>query len=488
MKIGLVLLVLGVLHFFNVFFLNRYRRGRLRQQQTQPPLPPAGRLPMHPQQPPAAAAAARHGRSHPAVAGPDRRTDASAGAGVTELADPAGHGAGRIGYFTVLYDEGCPICRAAHRWLAGRAQLVPLVFVPAGSAEARQRFPGLDHAATLRDLTVIADTGAVYVHDGAWLACLWALADYRGDGRAARIAAAAARGPPVHRRGRRRPAGRPGRRTTVTSVTTAAGDAPPPEEKPRRARGEQTRQLILETALRLFRERGYAETTMRAIAKEAGVAVGNAYYYFDSKEHLIQGFYDRNQQAHRAAAEAVLRSRAGLRRPAARRAARGDRREPSRTTRSRPPSSRPRPSRRRRSARSPASPRRPGRRPSRSSATWWRGPRSSSTRSCARNCPSCSGWAGWAWCCSGSTTGPPDQRRTRRLIDGVVPLIDRLVGAVPAARPAARAAPDPGPDRDHPPRRLTTLRLLVGRHISSVADQCDIDRSLAGSRSASLLH
>jgi len=99
---------------------------------------------------------------------------------VTELADPAGHGAGRIGFFTVLYDAGCPVCRAAHRWLAGRAQLVPLHFVPAGSAEARQRFPGLDHAATLRDLTVVADTGAVYVGDGAWLACLWALADYRG--------------------------------------------------------------------------------------------------------------------------------------------------------------------------------------------------------------------------------------------------------------------------------------------------------------------
>ncbi len=49
LKIGLVLLVLGVLHFFNVFFLNRYRRGRLRQQQIQPPLPPAGRLPVHPQ-------------------------------------------------------------------------------------------------------------------------------------------------------------------------------------------------------------------------------------------------------------------------------------------------------------------------------------------------------------------------------------------------------------------------------------------------------
>jgi hypothetical protein len=44
-KVGLVLLVLGVLHFFNVYFLGRYRRGRLRQAQTRPPLPPAARLP-----------------------------------------------------------------------------------------------------------------------------------------------------------------------------------------------------------------------------------------------------------------------------------------------------------------------------------------------------------------------------------------------------------------------------------------------------------
>lgn len=47
-KVGLVLLVLGALHFFNVFALNRYRRGRLRQFATHPPLPPAGRLPMAP--------------------------------------------------------------------------------------------------------------------------------------------------------------------------------------------------------------------------------------------------------------------------------------------------------------------------------------------------------------------------------------------------------------------------------------------------------
>lgn len=91
----------------------------------------------------------------------------------------------------------------------------------------------------------------------------------------------------------------------MTSVpTTAHADDDRPART--RAKGEQTKQLILETALRLFRERGYAETTMRAIAKEAGVAVGNAYYYFDSKEHLIQGFYDRSQVEHRAAAARVL--------------------------------------------------------------------------------------------------------------------------------------------------------------------------------------
>lgn len=72
------------------------------------------------------------------------------------------------------------------------------------------------------------------------------------------------------------------------------------------AKGEQTRQLILGTALRLFRERGYAQTTMRAIAQEAGVAVGNAYYYFASKEHLIQGYYLGTGVEMRAVAARVL--------------------------------------------------------------------------------------------------------------------------------------------------------------------------------------
>lgn len=58
--------------------------------------------------------------------------------------------------------------------------------------------------------------------------------------------------------------------------------------------------------MRLFHEHGYGQTTMRAIAKEAGVAVGNAYYYFSSKEHLIQEYYLRNQVEHRSAANRAL--------------------------------------------------------------------------------------------------------------------------------------------------------------------------------------
>ncbi|WP_208827890.1 TetR/AcrR family transcriptional regulator [Streptomyces ficellus] len=72
------------------------------------------------------------------------------------------------------------------------------------------------------------------------------------------------------------------------------------------AKSEQTRTLILETALRLFQERGYDRTTMRAIAQEAGVSVGNAYYYFSSKEHLVQGFYDRLAAEHEVAVQPVL--------------------------------------------------------------------------------------------------------------------------------------------------------------------------------------
>ncbi len=84
-------------------------------------------------------------------------------------------------------------------------------------------------------------------------------------------------------------------------------------ESPKTRKGEQTRAQILDTALRLFRERGYEETTMRAVAEEAGVSLGNAYYYFKSKEHLIQAFYERTHHEHLAASRELLARERGLR-------------------------------------------------------------------------------------------------------------------------------------------------------------------------------
>lgn len=58
------------------------------------------------------------------------------------------------------------------------------------------------------------------------------------------------------------------------------------------AKSEETKSRIVGAALELFKNKGYDETTMRMIAAEAEVSVGNAYHYFSSKEELMQGYYD----------------------------------------------------------------------------------------------------------------------------------------------------------------------------------------------------
>ena len=78
------------------------------------------------------------------------------------------------------------------------------------------------------------------------------------------------------------------------------------------AKGEQTKALILDSALELLRERGYEATTMRAIARKAGVSLGNAYHYFGSKEHLIQAFYHRTHEEHVAAALPAMQKETSL--------------------------------------------------------------------------------------------------------------------------------------------------------------------------------
>ncbi len=80
---------------------------------------------------------------------------------------------------TVLYDQDCPLCCHVRGWLERQEQLVPLDFVPAGTPQARQRFPALDHARTLREITVVGDSGQVYEDAAAWVVVLWALHAFR---------------------------------------------------------------------------------------------------------------------------------------------------------------------------------------------------------------------------------------------------------------------------------------------------------------------
>lgn len=87
---------------------------------------------------------------------------------------------------------------------------------------------------------------------------------------------------------------------------------PKDDSTPRTTKAEQTRGRILEASLKLFREQGFEGTTMRSIAQAAGVSLGNAYYYFASKEQLIQAFYARTHVEHLAACEAILEAESGF--------------------------------------------------------------------------------------------------------------------------------------------------------------------------------
>ncbi|AZQ36942.1 DUF393 domain-containing protein [Streptomyces cyaneochromogenes] len=80
---------------------------------------------------------------------------------------------------TVLYDADCSLCSFVRDWLVKQPQLVPLELVPAGSEEARRRHPGLDHGATLDEITVVGDAGQVYQGPAAWIVTLWALREHR---------------------------------------------------------------------------------------------------------------------------------------------------------------------------------------------------------------------------------------------------------------------------------------------------------------------
>lgn len=80
----------------------------------------------------------------------------------------------------------------------------------------------------------------------------------------------------------------------------------------RTRRGPHTRQQILDASLRLFSERGFARTTVRDIARQAGITDAAIYYHFESKRDLLEalveerGFLSSLQNLARLQADAPL--------------------------------------------------------------------------------------------------------------------------------------------------------------------------------------
>jgi AcrR family transcriptional regulator len=58
-------------------------------------------------------------------------------------------------------------------------------------------------------------------------------------------------------------------------------------------KSDATRERILKAALEMFHDRGFEPTTMRDIAARAEMAIGAAYYYFDSKDAIVLAIYDQ---------------------------------------------------------------------------------------------------------------------------------------------------------------------------------------------------
>jgi AcrR family transcriptional regulator len=71
------------------------------------------------------------------------------------------------------------------------------------------------------------------------------------------------------------------------------------------AQGAAARARLYSVALRLISERGYEATTLRDIAKEAGVSVGLLYRYFPSKQAVVIALYDELSADYARQAEAM---------------------------------------------------------------------------------------------------------------------------------------------------------------------------------------
>src|SRR3989442_1797035 len=72
----------------------------------------------------------------------------------------------------------------------------------------------------------------------------------------------------------------------------------------RRHQAEERREQILDAALRVFSEKGFAGASIRDIAREAGITEGLIYHYFESKDQLTEAVW--KERSWRAQLERIL--------------------------------------------------------------------------------------------------------------------------------------------------------------------------------------
>ena len=60
-----------------------------------------------------------------------------------------------------------------------------------------------------------------------------------------------------------------------------------PQRRTQAERREQSRQAVLDSALRLFGDKGYAETSLEDIAGDCGLTIRPIYHYFGNKKALF---------------------------------------------------------------------------------------------------------------------------------------------------------------------------------------------------------
>jgi AcrR family transcriptional regulator len=82
--------------------------------------------------------------------------------------------------------------------------------------------------------------------------------------------------------------GRVARRGVAVRTEARRRNAADIHEPATMRKSEATRLRILDAAARVFATRGYADTRLSDIAEEAGTFAGSIYYYFDSREELVE--------------------------------------------------------------------------------------------------------------------------------------------------------------------------------------------------------